>query len=256
MIQPRDFRLFSVQVVAFTPVSDGQDFKTARVAASILPDFSSLYNGEIHSIPADNSPIKIPAGQVVGISLQKPHITFLSADKHWKFEATPGRTDSFWFDQNESDQTLSLTDISNDCLESIIQYPINAEIQVGRLALIIQRWASSDTPANTLVKSFCKKKLADSSSPDSPFRNSQNFQIHNLKKYESPLEGVNVNSWVRCFVKSIDGQDRIFVEQDINTFSEEAADHAFDAQRIKQFVEWARDEMDHILNLYYPSGQS
>ena len=98
MIQPGDFRLFLVQVVAFTPVSDAQDldFKTGQVAASILSDSNSRYNGDIKSSPEDNSPIKIPAGQVVGISLQKPHITFLSADKHWKFEATQDRTDSFW----------------------------------------------------------------------------------------------------------------------------------------------------------------
>lgn len=251
----RDFRLFSVQVVAFTPVRDAQDFKTGRVAGAILPDFSSRYDGEMRVQPVEKGPLTIPAGQVVGISFKKPHVTFQSESSQWKFEATPDRTDSSWLAQDGVDETRSLTDICNACLEPIIQYPVNAEIQVGRLALVIQRWAPSETdaPGTTLAENFCKPELTNPGSSDSPFRNSKNFQIHNLKKYPSALEGVNVNSWVRCYVKSIDEQDRIVIEQDINTFSEEAEQQAFNEDDVRQFVEWARNDTQHILDLYFPS---
>jgi hypothetical protein len=98
--------------------------------------------------------------------------------------------------------------------------------------------------------------LVSEESDSAPLRHSKAFQLHNLKKYQSPV-GPKVNSWVRCRSDiTVHGQVIASVENDINTLSEDTQTHAFRQSHVEEFFDWVVGEMDHILSLYFPKDES
>lgn len=248
MIRPRDFRLFAVQVAAFTPSAD--ELKTSQVLASLIPDFAELYDGEIISTP---SPAKFEIyGEKYGIKIPQ-RVTLTSEDSRWKFEAVPERSDSHWVSQSRDDGTETLIAKCQACLDPLLRYPITNDIQIGRLALIVRRWLPHTDPALALASQFCKPGLVDEAEANAPFRHSQDFQLHNRKRYASSVDEIVINSWLRCRSDVlIHERAAITIEQDINTLSEELEGRAFRADQVSAYVQWAAEEADRILNLYFP----
>lgn len=255
MVQVSQFRLHSVRPVIFTP-SEDQNFSASKLFSTVIPDFANRYDGDISSLPI-NQPIKVPKSGTTefGIKIPAPTITLKSKDEQWKFESTPARTDSYWFAPEEGDEP-SLRDICSQCLQPLWNYPIGVgDIQIGRLALVVRRWIPVDDPPNTLANNFCKYELADEGTSTAPFRHSVSFRLDNLKKYVSPVSDHVVNSWVRCHTGEVNDLPAIMIEQDINTLNEVSESTAFTVEQIQHFFQWVPDEMDKILNLYFPDQQ-
>lgn len=247
MIVASDFRLLSVQAVVYTPQCD--DFRQASILGAVISKHFKRYDGAVET----SQPQKLDFGKLpVQLSVDPRFVTVSSEDKRWRFQSSPKRTDSFWSARGKEENNKRICDITDECLAPLLDYPVDAGLQIGRLALVVRRWAPCETPAKALVNSFAQKKLVDPDKANSPLRNSQQFQLHNLKKYESPF-GYEVNSWVRCRSDLlVNDQDGIAVENDMNTLGEEPSERAFRREEIEQFFSWAAEEMDQILELYYP----
>ncbi|MCH7989882.1 MAG: hypothetical protein IID46_12135 [Planctomycetes bacterium] len=182
-------------------------------------------------------------------------VTLTSEDDCWRVEVVPGRSDSFWNSQAADDDQEGLAKICRLCLEPLQAYPIVDDIQIGRLALIVRRWIPVDDPAIALTSQFCKPELVEVKYDTAPFRHSQDFELHNRKRYKSGVKGVFINSWIRCRSNvRVHDQPAITVEQDLNTLSEDLESNAFHRDQIEEYFAWAVEEADRILSLYFPGS--
>lgn len=250
MTTASNFQIESVQAVAFTPKSD--DFRTAPVLAHILPGFADRYDGDIES-QNPSATINLIAGVNQNIRLL-PHVTLTSEDKHWKFDAQAARTESVW---NASEQSSSetLREICKQCYEPLLEYLVPTNRQVGRLALVVHRWVQEVDPAIVLSNRYCKAEMIDEQNENAPFRHSIKFEIHNLKTYQSDINELMVNSWVRSRSGThVNGRPAVTIEHDINTLHEKSETSAFSDTEIREFFDWASLESEKVLNLYYPES--
>jgi hypothetical protein len=248
MLRPDDFRLYSVQASAFT--LDVQRFRKAQVLTQLFPQFAERFNGEVETgIPQIPQRIALPPQAGVVLQFKAP-ISLTSEDNRWEFKASPDRADSIWTSRPGDDE--SLVDICDRCVQPLLRYPVAEGIQIGRLAFIVRRFATTPDPANNLAQHFCQPDLTAEDNPQSPLRHSQAFQLHNLKKYTNP-NNINVNSWVRWRSNVvIHSEPAASFEQDLNTLAEEARDRAFTEEDLVTFFQWAIGESDRVLNLYLP----
>jgi hypothetical protein len=248
MLNSNDFRLFSVQAAAFTPKTD--DFKSSRVIAKLVPLISDRYDGRLTT---SGPPHRIEFSDH-GVKLSEK-LVFASDDDRWKFEVVPQRADSYWQSLSQDGGRGDLREICSQCLKALREYPIADETQIGRLALVVRRWIPHENPGVVLSEQFCKHALVDEADVRAPFRHSQAFQLHNLKKYETPLDNIVVNSWVRCRSDiQVHNCPAVTIEQDLNTLHEELESHAFHPAEIERYFEWAVEEVDKVLDLYFPGN--
>ena len=224
--------------------------------AAIFGRFAERYDGEVESTPA-SQPIQkmgIAAGggsEEINLQFIPSFVKFGSNDGHWRFEANAARTDSVWNAKTEEDGQAALPEVVEQCLAPLLVYPLAGNIQIGRLALIVRRWAAVKDSSSELAGRFCKPELVEEANARAPLRHSHTFRLENLKRYASPLDGKKVNSWVRCHSGVIRGESAVSMEQDINTLSEEAESTAFKSPEIKRFFDWAKGEMDEVVELYF-----
>ena len=254
-VTARGFRLFSVQAAVFTP-GPAEQFRASDVLAAVLPGFASRYDGKMQVIPSEISnriPTEGGQGKLrFAVAVGVPELTLMSSDQRWKFEGGTLRLNSHWFARSDVDFTLSLNDISQECIAPIMAWHRkNSSIQIGRLALVLRRWFPVDDPSQVLASRFCRPELVQ----EQPLRHSQAFRLENLKKFDSPF-GYVVNSWVRCHSNIVNDTNAISVEQDINSLAEIAPETAFDAAAIEQFFAWVPGEMQKILDFYFPNSGS
>lgn len=258
MPRASDFQLFSVQAVVFTPAL-AEQFRTSAVLSSILPNprFAARYDGEVESAPPMPRNVQVRPGELREIRIGGPAVKLASADGQWRYQSTPARTDSFWFAKTEQDNRASLAEITGACIEPLLTYPAGAdeEVQIGRIALVVRRWLPLERPATALASQFCLPHLVEESSDSAPLRHSHSFRLDNLKKYDSPLNGRRVNSWIRFLCDAVNEQDGIFIEQDLNTLNEETESTAFQREEIERFFAWVPDEMQHIVSLYFQDAE-
>jgi hypothetical protein len=239
MVRSSDFRLSTVQILAVTPNAD--DFDASALLVTVLNGFRDRYNGPPQVIPL---PPEVPA--------ELPRVVLTSQDQAWTFTAGPKQMASSWKSLNS--EIESLETIAAKCVEPIGKYINDQSTAVGRIGFVVARYCQAPEPAQQLVSRFCNDELKDPWSKNAPFRNSRDFQIHNLKQYKCSLN-LTINSWVRCKAGTQVSGDTpvIVVEQDINTLSEEMDGRALSAQQVQGFLEMACQEMTSILNLYFPS---
>ena len=251
MLRPDDFQLYSVQASVFTP--DIQRFRKAEVLSRLFPDFAPRYDGEVETGIPQRFTVPPQTEVVLQFSQLKVPLSLTSEDRHWEFKVSSERADSIWV--SRPGENPRLADICRQCVEPLMRYPVMEGVQIGRLALVVRRFVNSNDPANGLARHFCQPAFADEDSPLAPLRHSKAFQLHNLKKYAAP-NAINVNSWVRLRsdVAIHDHQAASF-EQDINTLAEESRDHAFTDHQVVEFFNWAVEEANHILHLYFPQSR-
>jgi len=241
MLRAEQFQPIAVRLVAFTP--NHSDFKPSEILAAILGRFADRFTGEIQSLPLpDNVPPDFP------------RIQLSSQDGAWAFAASPSRLTSTWSLKGDGDKSVSVDQIVQ-CSRDVIQEHVGQNtVQVGRLALVLTRSCPCASPAQVLIERFCNDDVRASDSPNAPLRHSRNFELHNHKRYEIPLNGVTINSWVRCKTGALQGTETpvVTVEHDINTLAEEIEDRHFDTNMIERFFEIVRREADEILVKYFP----
>jgi len=136
-----------------------------------------------------------------------------------------------------------------------MHYVSNCQVRVGRVALVLTRTFETSNSAELLISRFCSDDAKSGI-----FRNSQNFEVHNhkrypLKEYLQNTKELEVNSWVRCKTAILDSSQKpvILVEQDINTPDEKIYECEFSSDDIGEYFSHAALEAESILHLYFPS---
>lgn len=242
MLKSSQFDLFSVQAVLF--ILEPKRFVQSSFLASVLGEFATRYNGPLQAIPLpDDAPLEIP------------RVILQSADGVWKMQAGPARIDSLW---SSSQKDSNNEDIVSQCMEVLVAYIRKSpSVRIIRLGLVINRIYETPNSADELIRHFC-----NSEAKEGPFRRSENFEIHNHKRYKLSKSDIKVNSWVRCkaatllepgkSILSSDGKHVILIEQDINIL--ETNKSTIQPKQIPTFYKEAEAEMSEILQLYFPGG--
>lgn len=237
-IQGSDFSVATVQAVAFT--RDRSALTPSKVIATITPMYADRFNGDMQVIPI---PKEFP-DEISRLELK-------SEDNRWSLNSSLVRMSSIWTATQSND--VPPVDVVIQCAQVLSHFfRQQGAAQVNRLALVLNRVATGKDLAPLLIARFCAREVCDDGSSRAPLRHSKAFQIHNLKKYQSPMAGVRLNSWVRCKTESEEEQkNKLFFEQDINTPHEESG-RSFSPAQIDEFFLMAQGEADQILNLYFP----
>lgn len=261
-----EMRLLSVRLFAFTPNLAPAGFNTSKVVSSVFASekqLSARYDGEMNVSPGK---VTDPTNRLIFET--SPNVQLSSQNGVWKFLAFNEKSESAWFlpgvslygsDHGPED----ISQIVESCLEVFEEFPLNHDLQIGRLAMIVRRFFPIQDAPNAIATHFCKEPLTDSGNPTAPFRNSKEMQINNLKRYEiarSGKEPFRVNSWVRVFSASISGKvdgkkgediQSVCVEQDINTLKELEVESNYSQEEIREFFDCAVQESQSIMRLYF-----
>jgi hypothetical protein len=242
-VKASGFLLNSIQAVIY--LGDSSKFSSSRVLAAILKHFAERYDGEVQTIPSE---------LVTGLPLDVPRIVLQSKDNTWELRVAPNRIDSIW--RSITNESLPSTAVEL-CSDVVHKYMQEVRPPVNRIALVVIRYCEVAEPARTLADHFCKLGAVQG-----PFRNTQNFEIHNHKQYALPGGNYPVNSWVRCRTGTIAGtttgtttgtdKSIILVEQDINTTPEFGEIARFIPRDVFSFFQHVKPEIDSILRLYFP----
>ncbi len=237
MVRSSDFDVVKLQLTAFTPHSS--QFNASTFLTHVLGKHKARYSGNLRVMPLPPE-----------VSAQVPHVELGSASDGWVLHGSPGRIDSYWY---AVDSTPPLSEIVVDCASPLLDYLTEVKPRLGRFGFVINRACKTDHPAAELVNRFCSEAARNPDSPEAPLRNSRSFQIHNLKRYSSPIDGIEINSWVRCLAGPAgDEEAGIVVEQDINTPQEELGARAFSIEEAASFFPMALGEAQSVLSKYFP----
>jgi hypothetical protein len=237
-IKASDFSTAAVQVVAFT--QDRVALTPSRVLGAIVGALPERFNGDVQMLPI---PKEMPD--------ELPRLEVKSEDGQWSFTSSFSRVSAAWTAQERG--AMAPDNVIAECLRAVTAFTDSCNPNpINRLACVINRIASVPISPHDLIACFCKPDVCDPARPSAPLRHSKAFQLHNLKKYESRMKGVWLNSWVRCKAQA-EGEhlDTMVVEQDLNTPHNDP-DRQFTLQEIGQFFEMIRSEADTILHLYFP----
>lgn len=233
----RNFCLDFVQAAAFTP--EHSAFSSAKAVGIILANFQDRFDGEMQVLPL---PTDVPP--------EIHRVVLASSDAQWKLSMGPARIDSACRIPKTS-PSPSLDAIALKCSEVLERYVGESGARVGRVALIVHRYCPHDTPAQSLIETFCNE-----ASQKGPLSRSESFEIHNHKVYAPQSRGLSypINSWVRCKTGKLvaDGHPAILVHQDLNTLASTLDSSRFDANQIRSFFDVAAREADEILGKYFP----
>lgn len=237
MLDHTKFQPISVQASIYTP--ELSQFSSSNILASILGQYADIFDGNVQAPPLPND-----------VPPDIPRVIVESKDNIFRIQASPARIDFLWISMRQEDQATRFNCI--EVLKSFLQ-KISPQNPIGRLAFLITRIVDDPSPAETLIDRFC-----NASSKIKPLNHSENFEIHNHKRYKPDALGAEINSWVRCkaveviqpFHKKV-----IIVEQDINTLQDQIKANEFDTNFINKFFDFAKNESDQILSIYFPTDE-
>jgi len=234
-IQSKNFKTISIQIVVFA--QPNSHISQSRFLTPILSNYQNIFDGDITAVPV---PADAPA--------EIPRAIITSKNGAWTIQGAPARIDCFWTSINNAEMEDSTLSKALEVVMSIIE---SSKFSVGRCAFLLNRILDTSTPAPDLANHFCNQPILQG-----PIKQSDNFELHNHKKYWLPLTNsrMHINSWVRCKTAlSIASQKpAILVEQDLNTLQEEIEKRPLDSGVLKDFFLAADKEMKGILDLYFP----
>lgn len=237
MVNWRDFRIEAVQAAMFTP--EHAAFAPAKATGIILEGFQNRFDGEMQALPL-----------LPDVPPEIPRVALASSDGRWRLSMAPARIDSFW-NNSSGESSAKLGDVVRECVQIHEAYAEATKVRVHRLALVINRVLAVEDSPQVLVKQFCNE-----ASQREPFNRSESFEIHNHKVYSPKHERVDyqINSWVRCRTgeRTAGSQSLIWIEQDLNTLTSDAATRRFAPSQILAFHAMAVLEADEILGKYFP----
>lgn len=230
----KDFSLVAVQVVAF--LAD-RTVTASRIMTCVLKEYAEQFDGEPQALPL---PPDVPA--------DVPRVILKSDEPGYVFQAGPARISCSWAAQ--PGQSVALSDAMAGCAPVIVHCLKELQPQINRLALVINRAAEAEHPAQMLVERFCSKE-----SQIEPFNRSSTFEIHNHKQFNANELQLAVNSWVRCRTGILIGPDRpaVLVEQDLNTVLTPDSQPQFDSETAARFYNSMAQEAEQILCKYFPN---
>jgi len=233
-----DFKIVSCQATIFTP---DEEFTSAKIMQSFYPRWAELFNVDPVVIP------QIPAG----LPVEVPRIILQSTSEIWRCEIAPTRMNVFLRQTVQAPETtIELEPFFNQAFNILTNYQQLLDVRIGRLAMVITRFALHDTPGLFLARHFCQDRWNSA-----PLNRPESFELHAHKRFL--LDGsFQVNSWARSktghHIQEDQRRPAVIFEEDINTMSEEAATKSFSRDEIRHFLRAASSELDVILQLYYP----
>ena len=233
-----DFRTHVIQIGVFA--RSPESISQPQILQPVLSKYSSIFDAGIAAFPV---PPDAP-GEI-------PRVIMSSRDGAWRIQGSPTRVDCFWSLIQESDYLVT-EQVFEKALEVICAVVKESNINIGRCALVLTRLVERADPGRELVERFCSPEARRGA-----LRRSDNFEIHNHKKYQltvAPGQALSINSWVRCKTATTIAGNRplVLVEQDLNTLEEELRTRAFPAESLKNFFTSAHSEATDILKVYFP----
>lgn len=232
MLKASDFSTVNAQLTIFVP--DFSGFSASNVLATVLGKYASLYDGEVQALP-------LPEGAPPEI----PRVVLQSKDGILRLDAAPLRITFSWF-AGALPVAAPGKGIPT-CLEVLEHYVKSLNVQVSRLALVLNRVYKTQNSAHLISEQFCKPELQETL-----FKNSENFELHN--HCQSELQDVPVNVWVRCksgqLLTDSQAEPVLLIEQDINTLAENV--QIFTIEQISSYFHSALEQAETLLQSYFP----
>ena len=231
----KDFRLTSVRLALFS--NKPGELTPSVVLGRVLGDHHSLFDGQIMTFPLpEDAPSEIP------------RLTLASADGSQRLEVGPQRLDIHW--NNVLGDVPKLEDIIKKISAPILTLLEPGDLSIGRCAVIVTRQLDVQKAADILRDKFCKKEVITG---NGPLKRTDNFEIHNHKKYTLKPVDIEINSWVRCKAVTAypTSNTAILVEQDLNTPMEQLTTTRFNKVETEQFYDAAIKEIANVLTIYF-----
>lgn len=226
------------QLIIASAFFAGDELKLTNALIQALQEWAPIYDGDPISLPLPpGTPPEFP-----GAILQ-------SRDQSLGIEM--GRTKvNFYWKQLEStrDASIDIRDIYSQFADRIATIAEKNKVVIGRLAALRMSIGNEHKPGRVLSQQFCREGILNG-----PLKQVEGFELHAHKVFEL-YQAQNVNSWVRIKTSGSPGPDyeHIVVEQDINTLVEEINIRNFDRANIMHFFHQASQQLDSILNEYFP----
>lgn len=231
------FELGSCQATVFTPAGD---LSVSKVLKDVYPSLSSPFDGEPTVLPP------VPEGAPPEI----PRIILESKSHEWRCEFSPARVNVYWRRPRSTASLVSLGNVFAECIKPLLLYANQLNPRIARLAALTTRFAAHATPGLYLARHFCKDRW-----DRAPLNRPENFELHAHKRFTLASD-FPVNSWARSKTGRLsrDGDEKqvVLFEQDLNTLAEREPDADYGGEDIKKFFIAAGDELNSIVELYFP----
>ncbi len=229
---------FQTQLILASAFIAGDELKPTTAFLQALQDWSTIYDGDPISLPLPPTALS-----------QFPSAILTSRDQSLSIELSRTRINVYWKRlESNKDASINISAIYSQFSDRIATIAEKNKVIIGRLAALRVSMANEPTPGRVLSKQFCREEILNG-----PLNGIEGFELHAHKVYEL-YQDQNVNSWIRIKTPGSPGPDyeHIFVEQDINTLAEEVNIKNFDRANIAQFFKQASNQLDSILNAYFP----
>ncbi|MCH8251700.1 MAG: hypothetical protein IID36_04535 [Planctomycetes bacterium] len=232
-----NFQLASCQATIFTP--DG-DLAVSKVMKDLYPSLTTLFDGALTTLGT------IPQGAPPEI----PRIIIESKSHEWRCEFSSARVNVHWRRAKSTGACVAIGDFFEKAVGILLQYAALLSPRIARLAALTTRFSVREEPGLFLARHFCKDRW-----DKAPLNRPENFELHAHKRY-TLADDFTVNSWAKSKTGKLSeaGDEKLIVlfEQDLNTLKEDATEKDFGEADVKKFFGAAANELDSILELYYP----
>lgn len=229
---------FQTQLIIASAFIAGDELKLTNAFIQALQEWSTIYDGD---------PISLPLPQ--GTPPEFPTAIIQSRDQSLGIEMARAKINLYWKRlKSDNDTSIDINDFYSQFADRIATIAEKNKVVIGRLAALRMSLGNESTPGRVLSKQFCREEILNG-----PLRGVEGFELHAHKVFEL-YQAQYVNSWVRIKTSGSPGPDyeHIFVEQDINTLAEEINIRNFDRANIMRFFHEASEQLNSILNEYFP----
>jgi hypothetical protein len=237
MTSAHDFKLSSCQAVLFTP---DEEVSIRKFLDGPGRSWSNRFDGD---------PVVLPATEIV--SREIPRVILRNAAGDWRCHLASARLDLFWQRTAPGGTSPGLGEFFQEASSLLSEYRRLFEVRAARLAAVVARYVSNESPGRFLASHFCQERWLSA-----PLNRPESFELHARKAYMF-ADLCRINSWVRNKTGVIPAESSepiILVEQDLNTLAEETETRAFSDDQIRGFFLAAPAELDQVLSLYYPAS--
>ena len=245
-----DFRTIRLMASLFTP---DEEVSSKKLLATLPENWKAKFTGQ---------PMQVIVEGQFAASPEIPKLILKDNAGVWICEIGSSRVNFIW--QNSAvDALVPLnTEFFSEASTFLNEYAYEIQrARVGRISTAIERYLFMENPAAYLCEYFCKESLREEAG-NGPLKRSDNFEIHNHKRFSFEIVGerINVNSWVRSKTEKLPVENDlrrpiILVIQDINSLKEELEYRNFSHEQISGFFKASSFELDKILSLYYPKSE-
>lgn len=235
----RDFELVSAQAVLFTP---GHELP-AEFGKDFAAEHRARFDGESFVIP-----------QPEQVQLQLPRLILRDMREIWHWEIGSAQTSIQWR-KDVQGGAFTAKEFVDVVREHFYAYLVSQSPRVGRVGLVLRRYAVHEEPGHFLSEHFCRADFRPGGLDDPA-----SFELH--VRTQKVLEDgrLQANIWTRNKTGVIatgqkQGQPIVLVEQDINTLADDSDTINLSVPFIEDFFDCtAITSLEAILDEFYPAN--